>query len=437
MIPKIDRRHFIGLTAGAGAAVAVAVAMSSSDRGSTRASDATSTGGATTLGPSPSTTTLPSKTLPSKTNSLGNLQFGGRRLVVVQLNGGNDLLNTLPSTAGRYHDMRPTLALADNEVVSLSGVDDAGLHSSLAPLLGAWDAGQLALIRGIGFEVPNRSHFVSMDRWFRADQLTRPGWLGRVVDELVDEPSPLFGTALGASAPVLSGATRQPTVIGSAGSFRWVDIDPEWIAALSSGQDDGTDLVSQARHAYLRTVQAVDDFAEITGGEATSDQLAGRDGGASIADGLATAAQLFSSDAGAQLVVVSASGFDTHADQRPVQATLLADLADGVASFMASMESAGLADDVLLVVTSEFGRRVAENGSGGCDHGAGGFSMAIGSGVKGGMYGAVDLDDLLDGDVRPSVAPQALFTNCLDWLGVDAESLLGARDNGLNLLQTG
>ena len=430
MLPEFDRRRFIGLSVGAGVTVAVAATMSSCDGNAKSAANAPTT--SSTAVSTTGQTTVPSA-VPSKINSLGNLQFGGRRLVVVQLNGGNDLLNTLPSTAGRYHDMRPTLALADNDVLSLTGVDDAGLHPSLAPLLGAWNAGQLALIRGIGFEVPNRSHFVSMDRWWRADQLTEPGWLGRVVDGLADEPSPLFGTALGASAPVLSGFTRQPTVIGSAGSFRWVDVDPEWIAALSDG-NDGSDLAGQARHAFSRTVQAVDDFAEITGGEATGDELAGREGGASIADGLATAAQLLASDAGAQLVVVSASGFDTHADQLPVQASLLTDLAEGIASFMSSMVSAGLADDVRLGVTSEFGRRVAENGSGGCDHGAGGFSMAIGSGVKGGMYGEVDFDDLLDGDVRPSVAPQALFTNCLDWLGIDAVATLGSRDDDLNLL---
>lgn len=426
MLPKIDRRQFIGI--GAGATVAVALSSCNGSASTAATSSAVPTS-------STSTSSTPSSVPPSVPSYVGDLQFNGRRLVVVQLNGGNDLLNTLPPTAGRYHDMRPTLALADSDVVALAGVSDAGLHSALAPLVGAWDAGQLALIRGIGFEVPNRSHFVSMDRWWRADQLTQPGWLGRVVDGLAAEPTPLFGTALGASAPLLNGATRQPTVIGSSGSFRWVDIDPEWIAALSSGADVGSDLISQARHAYVRTVEAVDDFAEITGGEATSDELAGREGGATIADGLATAAQLLASDAGAQLVVVSAGGFDTHANQLPVQADLLADLADGVATFMTSMASAGLADDVLLVVTSEFGRRAFENGSGGCDHGAGGFSMAIGNAVKGGMYGEVDLDDLLDGDVRPTVAPQALFTDCLEWLGVDAEATLGARDGSLGLIR--
>ena len=187
MRPKIDRRQFIGLSVGAGATVAVGFALSAGDDGTTRAVDV-STAGSTAGSTSVATS------VPGTSNSLGNLQFGGRRLVVVQLNGGNDLLNTLPPTAGRYHDMRPTLALADNDVLSLTGVDDAGLHPSLAPLLGAWSAGQLALIRGIGFAVPNRSHFVSMDRWFRADQLSQPGWLGRVVDGLADEPSVLFGS---------------------------------------------------------------------------------------------------------------------------------------------------------------------------------------------------------------------------------------------------
>jgi len=427
MRPTFDRRQFIGLSVGGVATVAVAASGCSTATGAPTATTPMTV--PTTLLPATPPTTPP--TTPSVPNALSGLQFGGRRLVVVQLNGGNDLLNTLPPASGRYHDLRPTLALADDEVVPLSGVDDAGLHPSLAPLVGAWDSGQLALIRGIGFEVPNRSHFVSMDRWWRADESSKPGWLGRVVDGLGEEPSPLFGTALGSGAPLLNGAMRQPTVIGSPGSFRWVDIDPEWISAFGDGSGD---LAGLARHAFLRTVQAVDDFAEITDSESTSDELAGREGQASIADGLATAAQLLASDAGVQLVVVSASGFDTHANQLPVHANLLSDVANGLVSFMAAMETAGLADDVLLVVTSEFGRRVAENGSGGCDHGAGGFSLALGAGVQGGMYGEVDLDDLLDDDVRPTVAPQALFTNCLDWLGVDAAATLGERDDSVKLL---
>nr|MBP7891199.1 DUF1501 domain-containing protein [Ilumatobacteraceae bacterium] len=274
-------------------------------------------------------------------------------------------------------------------------------------------------------------HFVSMDRWWRADQLTRPGWLGRVLDELAEEPPPLFATALGSGAPLLNGRLVQPTVITSPGSFQWVDIQPAWLTAMGDGGDD---LAGIARHAFQRTVQAVTDFAEITGRATTSDDLPTREGGATIAEGLSVAAQLLAADAGTQLVVVSASGFDTHANQLPEHAALLADVAAGIDAFFDSIEATGLADDVLLVVTSEFGRRAAENGSGGCDHGAGGLSLAFGNGVRGGVFGEVDLADLLDGDVRPTVAPQALLTRCLDWLGVDAGHILGARDDSLDLL---
>ncbi|MBI4885300.1 MAG: DUF1501 domain-containing protein [Actinobacteria bacterium] len=429
MLPNFSRREFLRL----GGGVAVTVGVTSCDRRGTGAADqSSSTTGSTQVSTSGSTS---ASTVPSTApTGGGGLAFGGRRLVVVQLNGGNDLLNTLPPTDGRYHDLRPNLALADGDIVSLAGVGDAGLHSSLAPLIDSWDAGRLAFIRGIGFDEPDRSHFISMDRWWRNDQLTQPGWLGRVVDGLADEPSPLFGTALGAGAPVLSGATTQPTVIGGSDSFKWVGVDPTWIKDLGSGGND--DLAALARHAFQRTVQAVDDFAEITGGASTSDELPTREGGATIADGLEVAALLLAADAGAQLVVVSAGGFDTHANQLPVHSNLLADVAAGIVAFLAAIENAGLSDDVMLVVTSEFGRRAAENGSGGCDHGAGGLSLAMGSGVKGGMYGEVDLSDLLDGDVRPTIAPQALFTDCLDWLRVDAEEVLGSRDDSLGLLRS-
>lgn len=425
MTERLNRRQFIQLGGGA----VVVVGLGACDRHA-EGRNAASTTSTTTAGATP--TTVPAVTTPTSTVTTSDVtMFGGRRLVVVQLNGGNDLLNSLPPTDGRYRDLRPTIAIPEADIVTLTGLSDAGLHPGLGGLAPLWDAGQLAIIRGIGFEVPNRSHFVSMDRWWRADQLTQPGWLGRVLDGLPAEPSPMFATALGGGAPLLYGQQAQPTVILSPSSFRWVDFDPQWLTAMGG---EGTDLAGMARHAFQRTVRAVNDFAEITGGEAMSDELPTREGGATIVDGLDVAAQLLAADAGTQMVVVSAGGFDTHANQLTEQAGLLEDLATGIAAFFAAIDAGGLGDDVLLVVTSEFGRRAAENGSGGCDHGAGGLSLAVGRGVRGGVFGEVDLGDLLDGDVRPNVAPQALFTRCLDWLGVDADQILGVRDDSLALL---
>ncbi|HNJ96801.1 MAG TPA: DUF1501 domain-containing protein, partial [Ilumatobacteraceae bacterium] len=282
-------------------------------------------------------------------------------------------------------------------------------------------------------------HFVSMDRWWRADDVTAPGWLGRVLDGVPD-PAPLYATALGAAAPLLNGTTFSPTVVTSAGAFSWVGVDSHSVLALAGGRADGEDdLAAGLRAAYGRAASAVDDFAAVASGvedtaSGTVELLPSREGTATIGEGLAIAAELLTASVGTQFVVVSASGFDTHSGQDTTHRRLLADLNDGLVSFFQAMNGAGLGDDVLVVTTSEFGRRAAENGSGGCDHGAGGLSLVLGSAVRGGIYGEVDLDNLLDGDVRPTVDPTALYTTCLDWVGADAASLLGRRDDSLNLL---
>lgn len=435
MTAAFDRRHFLRL---GGGAVTVMALGACADDTATRGPSETLTAPDGSLGPVatapavPTTDGVAPATVPSDPPAGG--LFGGRRLVVVQMNGGNDLLNTLPPTDSRYRQLRPTLAIPADEVLVLDGVTSCGLHPSLAGLLPFWQQDRLALVQGIGFAEPNRSHFVSMDRWWHADDLGAPGWLGRVLDGLPAEPAPLFATALGSGAPLLNGSVAQPTVIASPDSFRWVGLSPEWLEAF--GDDPAsTDLAGAARHAFQRTVRAVEDFSAVTGGEPTSDELPDREGGSTLATGLAVAAQLLASDIGTQLVVVSAGGFDTHANQLPVHAELMSDLADGLVAFTAAIEAAGLTDQVMVVGTSEFGRRVQENASGGCDHGAGGFAFALGAGVQGGLYGEVHLDDLLDGDVRPTSEPAALLTRCLDWLGADAEALLGGRDDSLPLLR--
>lgn len=416
---RLGRRQFIGLGAGL-----VAGGLAGCDNDTEPASRPD--------GSQISTSTSGSAPAPSALSTT-------RRLVVVQLNGGNDLLNTLPPAAGRYRDLRPTLAVPEGEVVGLNGVTDCGLHPSLAGLVPFWDAGRLAILRGIGFQQPNRSHFVSMDRWWRADDMTAPGWLGRVLDH-VPNPAPLYASALGASAPLLNGSSFAPTVVTSAKAFNWVGVDPQTVEALAGDGDpgSGSDLSAAMRDAYRRAASAVEDFAAVASGvdedAGEVELLPSREGAVSLGEGLAIAAELLSADVGTQFVVVSASGFDTHSGQDTTHRRLLADLNDGLTSFFASMAAAGLGDDVLVVTTSEFGRRAAENGSGGCDHGAGGLSFVLGSAVKGGIYGDVDLDNLLEGDVRPSVDPLALYTTCLDWVGADAAEVLGRRDDSLGLL---
>jgi uncharacterized protein (DUF1501 family) len=385
--------------------------------------------------PAATTTTEPA-TGPAPTTAAPTGAGTDRVLVVVQLNGGNDGLNTLVPADGRYHDARPTLAIPESDVLTLSGATGYGWNPALAPLLPLWDAARMACVAGIGFPDPDRSHFVAMDRWWRADDLSAPaGWLGRVLDGLAAEPTPLHAVALGAGAPLLDGEQRRPTVILTPDGFVFDErLDTAALGLLATSGADAGELEAAARAATARAIGAVEAFARVAADTAGSDGDVGtREGGASLAQGLDLAGRLVTSDAGTRIVVVSAGGFDTHAGQADQHAALLADLAAGIVGFQAQVEAAGIADRVLLVTTSEFGRRVAENASGGTDHGAGSSVLVVGP-VRPGIHGGVDLGDLLDGDVRPSVDARALHTTCLDWLGVEPEPVLGGRWDDVALL---
>ena len=128
------------------------------------------------------------------------------------------------------------------------------------------------------------------------------------------------------------------------------------------------------------------------------------------------------------------NGFDTHSDQLAQHADLLSDLAQGLTQFWATLDEVGAADCVLVATTSEFGRRVAENASNGCDHGAAGVSFVMGNSIVPGLSGALDTADLLDGDLRPQIDPRVLMTACLDWLGADVEQIIGQRHDDVPII---
>jgi len=231
---------------------------------------------------------------------------------------------------------------------------------------------------------------------------------------------------------------RQPTVVLRPASFDFAKgIRPELLARMADPPAEDP-LMAAAQGATARAVAAVKAFGDLadpalTGADANDTDPPAREGGASLADGLATAAQLVTGDVGTRIVVVSASGFDTHANQAATQKALLADLAAGLTAFTAAIDQAGMADRVLVATTSEFGRRVQENGSGGTDHGKAGVSLLLDP-VRPGIQGSLDLGDLQDGDVRPAVDPRVLYTAALDWLGADPAEILGRRYDDIPLL---
>ena len=411
---SLDRRRFLQLLAAAGG-VTVLGACSGNDGG---ASSPAST--------SPASSVAPDPLAPAHT------------LVLVQMNGGNDGLNTVVPDDGRYRDARPTLAIPEADVLRLEGLSGFALHPSLAPLQRLWADDRLAIVESIGFPQPDRSHFVAMDSWWTADDPSvTTGWLGRAFDTVSGEFDPLYAVAFGAGAPVLRGGSRQAIEILRSGDFRFADaVEADRLRLLSSPRSDDP-LTAAAQASFERAVDAVREFDQLTAerNDESEDPAPAREGGASLADGLRTAAQLIVKGGASRLLVVSAGGFDTHAGQLETQAELLGDLASGIDGFFASLEEAGRASGVLLVTTSEFGRRVAENASGGTDHGKGGVSFVVGAGAAPGLHGMLDLKNLQDGDVRSSIDPRTLFTACLDWIGADAEAILGRRYDEVELLR--
>jgi uncharacterized protein (DUF1501 family) len=369
---------------------------------------------------------------------------GGRVLVVVQMSGGNDALNTLIPLNGTYHELRPNLGIADDKLVALRGEPNLGLHPSLQPLAPMYESGQLAIVPGVGFASDSRSHFASQDVWWTAspDHTKVDGWLGRWLDSSGEANSnPLVAISLGGGAVrTLVADHSESTAINDVSSFQLQGAtgsnggDFAQAFAATAAPPSGDALLAQSQSSVTAALRAVDVFAKAGVATTPSGDKPSADSGGEITAGLATAANLIDLDLGTRVVVVSGAGFDTHANQADHHARLLADLAGGISSFFGALQQKGHADRVVLVTTSEFGRRAAENGSAGTDHGLGGVQFVAGPGVHGGVHGTVDLTNLADGDLPVQTDARSLYAAGLDWLGGPSSELLDGYKDQLGLV---
>ncbi len=371
---------------------------------------------------------------------------GENILVVVQLSGGNDGLNTVvPYGDPEYYRNRFTLAIGREQVLRLD--DYHGLHPSLRGWEQLWQAGQLAIVQGVGYANPNRSHFESMDLWHTAHlnpERVRRGWLGRYLDQLPIEavlPAVHYG---GEEQPLALAAERKLAV-----SLRSLDaIRLETLPGLSPA--DSRQLVTarrDGRHQLLDFVQENAQLAILTGERLR--QIAARTAqrtgypGSRLAQKLQVVASLIAADLPTRVYYVSLDGFDTHANQEGAHAALLAELGDAVAAFQADLREQGNDQRVTLMTFSEFGRRVRENASRGTDHGTAAPMFFVGGRVRGGLLnGHPSLTDLQDGDLKHSIDYRQAYATVLErWLHVDAASILGAEfplleSSGQPLLQS-
>ncbi|MSR74922.1 MAG: DUF1501 domain-containing protein [Planctomycetes bacterium] len=368
-------------------------------------------------------------------------------LVVLQLSGGNDALNTLVPFADRaYHAARPGLALKESEVLKLN--DTLGLH----PALSAWHKlhadGRLAIIQGVGYPDPIRSHFSSMDVWHAADargRLTGRGWLGSLAESAwPDETDPNLLIHIGTRTPFAMQNRSHPAVTFSTpAAYRWVGA-PEELATVERAAEacDQTDANTKPQSGRDRALDRIQ--RTLSDAHASSDRVreATRNfspkqtfGANTLGASLATVAALIAAGLPTRIYSVEAGGYDTHNQQLQRQARCLTEL-DGLAAFQRELESLGIADRVVTMVFSEFGRRVAENGSGGTDHGAGGHMFMMGSKVKGGLYGNYpSLTTLERGDMIFTTDFRRVYSSITSqWFGIPPGKVLAGNHEALALL---
>jgi uncharacterized protein (DUF1501 family) len=365
----------------------------------------------------------------------------GRVLVVVQLDGGNDGINTVvPFADEGYAKHRKALRLPADRLLKIDA--ETGLHPALRGAADLLESGRLAIVQGVGYPNPSRSHFKSMAIWHSADLgLARGegadpdsravfGWLGQVLDGRLRP-------ADGAPHAAFVGAGALPTALRGRRAVASALTRPEdailALPAAAAGPAGGEDLAAFVRRSTLDAYAMSDRMADIlraadagTGYPATG--LAGR---------LRTVARLLKGGFGTRVYYVTQPGYDTHYAQLPFHADLLAELGGALKAFLDDLAAAGLADRVAVLCFSEFGRRAAENGSQGTDHGTAGPVLLAGPGVRPGLVGAAPrLTDLDDGDLKMGLDFRRVYATVLaDWLGLPARDALGGAFERLPLFR--
>jgi len=345
-----------------------------------------------------------------------------RILVLLELNGGNDGLNTvIPYTDPRYYDVRHRVAVPRDKIVQLT--DTLGFHPSLQPLLPMWKEDKLAIVQGVGYPKPNRSHFRSIAIWETAsdsDQYLDEGWVARLFTEGAPPKSlTADGIVIGnGQAGPLTGAT-----------MRVVNMErPEQFLNQAKSLNSPVRQKSQnPALEHILTIEREIQEAAASLGERlrTGPQLKTPFPKSRIANHLNVAAQLIASRVSIPVIKLSHGSFDTHSGQADRHVRLLKELGEGLVAFQSAMQEVGLWDKVLVMTYSEFGRRVQDNDSSGTDHGTAAPHFLMGGKVKGGLYGKQpSLTDLDDGDLRYHVDYRVLYeTVAHHWWGIRRDFL--------------
>jgi uncharacterized protein (DUF1501 family) len=368
-----------------------------------------------------------------------------RTLIIVQMAGGNDGLNTVvPFTDALYLKLRPTLGLSDTKVLPLD--TRLGLHPNLQPLKKLWDAGHLAIVEGVGYPNQSLSHFQAMDIWQTLDLNGNgsEGWLGKLVAGLVDkEGHPFKAIDIGVqTAQALQSISAQVPTIANVKTYN-IYPDP--------ADTDGGSTRLQALMKLYNSYPGTAPYAALLDTTALSAQDGSRQlrqadttyrptvtyPKGPFADGLKVLAEAIVQGLGLRVGYVTLGGFDTHANQQATHDTLMLTLANGLSAFYNDLAAHGKADNVVIMTWSEFGRRVEENGSLGTDHGTAAPLFVLGNPVSKGIYGEPPSLSNLDqnGNLKYTLDFRSVYATVLDrWMGASSKDVLGGSFGTQNFL---
>jgi uncharacterized protein (DUF1501 family) len=359
-------------------------------------------------------------------------------LVVLQLSGGNDALNTvIPYSDPLYMDNRPVVRIDPEKVLPIN--ERIGFNPALEPIKALWDQGKVAIIQGIGYPHPNRSHFRSMDIWHTCepDKVGTEGWLGRAIRDIDPRhDNVLTGVNFGRGLPRALAVPGVP--VASVGN-----LETYGVLTGIQGEDQRTEALDLFSNMYAprlgRTL--VKEYISQTG----VDALKGADilstapqkyastvkyGADVVAQYLRNIAQVHFAGLGTRVMYTTApqNSFDTHASEPPKHTQLWQDVSNAVSTFYQDLKEHNASENVVILLFTEFGRRVHDNGSG-TDHGSGGHAFVIGDAVKGGLYGeypSLAPEKLLEGDLHYNNDFRGTYATLLErWLGLDSKPIVG------------
>ena len=358
-------------------------------------------------------------------------------LVVLQLSGGNDGLNTIiPYTNPLYNDNRPAVRVPDDQVLQIN--DEIGFNPAMAPMKRLYDDGKLAIIQGIGYPTPSRSHFRSMDIWHTCEpeKVGDEGWLGRMIAELdPTKENVLTGVNFGRGLPRAMVAPGVPVAsvgnLESYGVLTGIEIEEQRTKALDVFSRVYSPMIGQGpvldyfAHTGLDALKGADILS--TAPESYSSTV--EYGSDSVAQYMRNIAQVHLANLGTRIMYTTApyNSFDTHAGELANHTKLWSETSNAVADFYDDLKEHNASENVVLLVFTEFGRRVHDNGSG-TDHGAGGCAFVIGDAVKGGLYGeypSLEENKLVEGDLAFNNDFRGLYSTLLEkWMGLDAKPIV-------------